>query len=267
MENEDGNNKNILPALAKDVYKDVVHPAAENTGKVLALLPQAIYSVLLPLRKWILYRDAQFEAVEQLLAKKLETVPPDQIVPPEPHVAVPALNAISYSMDSEELRNMYANLLSSSMSKGKKEYVHPSYVEIIKQLSPDEARIIRFMESFRSAIPAIKLREDFGNNAGGVDRSAWFTQLYKLVTDLEVKDEWRIAVYVDNLVRLQLLRIPDERYLVDEQQYVAVENDPIILSIKNSPLSPGHSWSVTKGYIEMTVFGNAFCAVCIRGVR
>ena len=139
MDNKAEDKSGALIELAKEAYKDVVHPVAENTGKVLALLPQVVNAALLPVRKWILYRDAQYEAVEQLLAKKLESIPPSEIVSPKPHVAVPALNAIAYSMDSEELRNMYANLLASSMSKNMRENVHPSYVEIIKQLMPDEA--------------------------------------------------------------------------------------------------------------------------------
>lgn len=266
MDNKAENKCGALIELAKDAYKDVVHPVAENTGKVLALLPQAVNAALLPVRKWILYRDAQYGAVEQLLAKKLESVPPSEIVSPEPHVAVPALNAIAYSMDSEELRNMYANLLASSMSKNMRENVHPSYVEIIKQLMPDEARIMQFMYSYDRQIPAIAIREEFGKDDGYVDRVPCFTQLYQFVKELEIKDYNRIAIYVDNLVRLQLLQIPNDSFLADETEYVALENDPNVSSIKNTPLPEGHTWSIARLYVGMTVFGKAFCKVCIKGV-
>ena len=266
MDNTEGKSKGVWSEIAKDAYKDVVHPAAESTGKVLALLPQAVNAALLPVRKWILYRDAQYEAVEQLLAKKLESVPPPQIVSPKPHVAVPALNAIAYSMDSEELRNMYANLLASSMTKNMQGNVHPSYVEIIKQLMPDEARIMQFMYAYGNPIPAIVIREELGNNNGGVNRVPCFTQLYQFVKEIEIKDPNRIAIYVDNLVRLQLLQIPDGRFLANETEYVAIENDPFVSRIKNSPLPEGHTWAITRRYIEMTVLGRAFCEVCIKGI-
>ena len=252
--------------LAKEAYKDVVHPVAENTGKVLALLPQVVNAALLPVRKWILYRDAQYEAVEQLLAKKLESIPPSEIVSPKPHVAVPALNAIAYSMDSEELRNMYANLLASSMSKNMRENVHPSYVEIIKQLMPDEAKIMQFMYSAGRPIPAIAIREEFGNNGGYVNRVPCFTLLYQFVKEIEIRDYNQIAIYLDNLVRLQLLQIPNDCFLADAKEYVALENDPFVSSIKNTHLPEGHTWSITRRYVEMTVFGKAFCEVCIKGV-
>ena len=50
---------------------------------------------------------------------------PEKIVEPEPYVAVPAIQAISYAMNSDELRNLYANLLAKSMIKDTKDTVHP----------------------------------------------------------------------------------------------------------------------------------------------
>ena len=55
---------------------------------------------------------------------------------------MPALQAISYSMDSEELRNMYANLLAKAMNVDEKDKVHPAFVELIKQMAPREALIL-----------------------------------------------------------------------------------------------------------------------------
>lgn len=57
----------------------------------------------------------------------------------EPYVAIPAIQQISYSYDSDELRDMYANLLANFMDKERSDLVHPSFVEVIKQLNPDEA--------------------------------------------------------------------------------------------------------------------------------
>lgn len=45
-------------------------------------------------------------------------------------------------MDSEELRNMYANLLAKAMNVDEKDKVHPAFVELIKQMAPREALIL-----------------------------------------------------------------------------------------------------------------------------
>lgn len=76
---------------------------------------------------------------------------------PDPHIAVPALQYISYCMDNDELRDMYANLLANSMNKVVKNGVHPGFVEIIKQLSPDEARLLKQFK-IETIVPTITVR-------------------------------------------------------------------------------------------------------------
>ena len=90
-----------------------------------------------------MHREYNVAETEKLLSQKLKNVDPNKIVQPEPYVAVPALQAISYSMNNDELRNLYANLLSKSMNIDTKDSVHPSFVEIIKQLSPFDAILLK----------------------------------------------------------------------------------------------------------------------------
>jgi len=67
--------------------------------------------------------------------------PPDQIVVPKPNVAGPALEALRYTWHEETLSDLYANLLAaSSMDKSTADGAHPAFVEIIRQLTPDEAK-------------------------------------------------------------------------------------------------------------------------------
>jgi len=70
------------------------------------------------------------------LTPKLKDIPVEKLVPPEPNIAVPSYEALRYSLDIEELREIYTNLLASSMNTDTKDYTHPASVEIIKQLSP-----------------------------------------------------------------------------------------------------------------------------------
>ena len=117
------------------LYDDAIQPTAQETGKTISLVPKLINAALVPMRKWIAIREYNFAETEKLLAYKLEHLDPEKIVSPEPYVAVPALQAISYSMDNEDLKNLYANLLAKSMNKDTKDSVHPAFVDIIKQLS------------------------------------------------------------------------------------------------------------------------------------
>ena len=132
---------------APTIYEDALQPAVQETGKILALIPQTIEAALLPLRKWNIEREYKFAEIKKLLEYKLENVEPEKIITPETYVAIPAIQAISYSMDSEELRNLYANLLAKAMNSDTKDMVHPSFVEMIKQMSPTDALIFSYIIS------------------------------------------------------------------------------------------------------------------------
>ena len=122
--------------LIGNIYEDAAKETMIESGKTLATIPQTINALLLPLRKWILEKEYAFEETKILLQKKLENLKTTDIVEPEAYIAVPALEALSYSINNETLRNMYANLLANSMNKNTKDSVHPSFVDIIKQMSP-----------------------------------------------------------------------------------------------------------------------------------
>ena len=129
----------VAKEIAKDVYQDAGKPIVKPTGELVGLIPRAIKAALLPIEKWIESREYNLAETKKLLEQKLANISPEQIASPEAHIAVPALQYISYCMDNEELRNMYANLLASSMNKAVINGVHPSFVEIIKQLHQGKA--------------------------------------------------------------------------------------------------------------------------------
>lgn len=93
-----------------EIYDDGLKPTVQEGGKLIARIPRAINAALSGCDIWILNKEYNIEEIKKLLAKKLENVPIEKIVPPEPYIAVPALQAISYSMNNEELRELYANL-------------------------------------------------------------------------------------------------------------------------------------------------------------
>lgn len=134
----------IAKVVTKEVYADVGHPIAKPTGELVGLVPRAIRAALAPVEKWVLEREYNVAETKKLLEEKLKNIPPEQIEAPEAYIAVPALQNISYCMDNDELRDMYANLLANSMTSIVKNGVHPGFVDIIKQLSPDEAKILRY---------------------------------------------------------------------------------------------------------------------------
>jgi len=249
--------------IAKDAYLDVAHPAADATGQILSLIPRAINAALLPLHQWVLQKENNIAETKKLLEEKLKNVAPDKIVSPESYVAVPALQAIAYSMNNDEIRNMYANLLASSMIDKIKGDVHPAFVEIIKQISPDEARILRFVYQKNASIPVISLFLKKENGKGKQCIIKFFNRIHRMVPDLEVRAHSKVSILIDNLVRLKLVEIHDGTYLVDDKLYEVLKNDPFITSHTNQNAAQNHKWDFEKTYMDLTFLGKSFCHVCV----
>ena len=144
--------------VANKTYDDTLHPVLQETGKSLALIPRAINAALAALQIWTINREYKIEETTKLLEIKLANISPDKIISPEPYVAVPAIQAISYCMDCEELKDMFASLLASSMISDKKDDVHPSFVEIIKSMSPLDARIFKFLSSNKESVAVVEYK-------------------------------------------------------------------------------------------------------------
>jgi hypothetical protein len=59
---------------------------------------------------------------------------------------VPALQALTYSLVEEAIREMFANLMAADMNSDRKGDVHPAFVELIKEMTPLEAQILRTLK-------------------------------------------------------------------------------------------------------------------------
>lgn len=248
--------------VSKDVYADLAHPFAESTGAVLGLIPRTIRAALSPIEKWVLIKESNLAQIQQALDEKLKDTPADDIVTPEAYVGVPALQAASYCVDNDELRNMYANLLASSMKKQTKPYVHPSYAQIIQQLSPDEAKLLKKINGMRNHIPVIDLHLKTKGRDGYTVLVECFSPF---VFEAGCDNPDHYPRYFDNLARLGLIERPNGIFLVDENVYEEIMSHPFIQQTRESYESNGDLYSIEKekGCIHLTAFGKGFCEICL----
>lgn len=252
----------VVKEIAKNVYADGGKQIVKPTGELVGLVPRAIKAALAPVEKWILQREYNVEETKKLLEEKLKNVPPELIQPPEAHIAVPAFQYISYCMDNEELRNMYANLLANSMNEVVKNGVHPGFVEIIKQLCPDEAKILRYL-STHTTIPTITLR--YENEKGeGLDVIKNFSNVGELA---QCEDAFEVNKYFDNLIRLGLLEASQAlSHLIDTTLYEPLKNHRYIRPrIDKAALQKTEyrNAKFQEGYMRLTDYGRSFCSICL----
>ncbi|MTK08463.1 MAG: DUF4393 domain-containing protein [Hungatella sp.] len=252
----DGTGK-ILESIP-ELYDDAIKPSAQEWGKTAALIPQTINAALVPLRQWIAQREYNIAETEKLIAEKMANVSIEKIITPEPYVAIPAIQAISYCMNNEDLRNLYANLLSKSMNIDTKNSVHPAFVEIIKQLSPTDTYI--FNSAYTCEItPLINFEIKFPKEDGGGTKPAFRNLSWITKYSFE-----KVCISIDNLSRLKLISISDQWYTHDEH-YMLVKNCSaykVCHSALINALKPGQEIKEIKKILDVTDFGKQFYKIC-----
>lgn len=238
-----------------ELYDDLAKPAVQEVGKTLALPLQAVNALLINPRKWIANAEYKLQETNALIANRLKYTDENKLVSPLDFVAVPALQALSYSMDSSELRNLYANLLAKSMNTDTRDTVHPAYVEIIKQLSPLDAQIFRYVVANRSADDEIGFATvDILSNNNTI-------QQYKnIVIGFEEADLSRVSESIDNLMRCGLIAIiTNALWDIDDNDNNSIVQMKTVQSEIPEGLSARVSW-ITPAYV--TELGKNFYLIC-----
>lgn len=250
-------NLNLPRETIDKVYDDIVHPTASEVGKLMGRVPRAINAAFSSLDCWILKKENNIEKTKLLLEENLKNVDPERIVPPEPYVAIPAIQAISYSMDSDELRKMYANLLSKSIYYNTKNDVHPAFVEIIKNLSPLDCKVFEYiMKKDTSEIGYYEMRI-------GIPGSTSYHVAFPYITEIVFSSYDKIASSIDNLARNNLL-LPEDFHYTDDDIYVPIRNtslyQSLVKSFENTPNN--QELRPYKKAIKSTSLGKAFYNIC-----
>ena len=124
--------------LAPEVYKDLAKPATQEVGNVAGRTVKALLS---PVRAFLWGWEKIEQVVEEGINKRFEKIPEDQRKSPDLEVAVPLMQALTYTAQNETLREMYLNLLANAMDSSKDKKVHPSFVELIKQMNSLDAKV------------------------------------------------------------------------------------------------------------------------------
>ena len=203
------------------------------------------------------------QEVDNLFLKDIVTevsnIPIDQIQEPKLSVLGPALEASKYYIDDEELRSLFAKLIAASMDNSKNEVLQPAFVEIIKQMSPIDAKNLINLYDIKdkqNPIVSIILESKDSKNYKEV-----FDHFY--IENIGNISHVRVASSLLNLKRLGLIEINYGVFLSDENRYLSYENHQIINQFKNEYNDDLHSIKLKKGLIKITNFGMDFCKICI----
>ena len=243
------------------IYQDALQPAAKQIGGALETVAKAIRVALAPVSALVWGYEQIKDFVHSRVAEKLKSTPPEDIQPPKPNIAGPALEALRYTGHEPTLRELYANLIAASLDKKTATIAHPAFVELIKQLSPDEARLMRLFAVDRS-FPVITVRAENNDSAkGGTDVLA---RVSLLGIEAQCEHPELTPAYLDNLSRLGLIDIPQFMSYTDATLYKTLEEHPQVVAIRAQVDSvPGQKSVVSRQGAWVTQLGKHFISACV----
>ena len=201
-------------------------------------------------------QEQNLQEYKNSLENKIQAIPEDNLIQPKMHLVGPALEASKYYIESEALREMFANLVASSIDNRKNAYTHPSFIEIIKQISPDEAKILKKLQSKGIGILNVYAQVE-GNSKLTLARN--FSDI-SYQSGCDFPDN--ITMYLDNLDRLSLIKLDTTRYLVNTNVYEDLQKYPLIQTALQYANELGKP-EINQGYAEPTLYGVNFYKSCI----
>lgn len=251
-------------AKAVPVYQDVAQPAAQEIGKALQTVAKTVHIALAPVSALVWGYEQIKDFVSTKVSERLRNVPPENIIPPALNVAGPALESLRYTGHESSLSDLYANLLAASMDKATASGAHPAFVEIIKQLTPDEAKLVGLFVH-PMAFPLLNVEWRFKNPTpernGGKDVLVNFSLLGQQAK-LEFPD--LTPTYIDNLCRLGLAEVPVMYEYTAKGVYDHLENAPEVLQVKkNIEANPDLTFVAVRKGLRVTELGKQFAAICV----
>lgn len=193
---------------------------------------------------------------QQEIAEKAQEIPQEYVVEPKASIAGPTLQSLAFAHEEPNLKEMYLNLLATAMDSRSASDAHPAFVEIIKQLDSEDARLIRQALQSPSAIPIVQIHR---KQKGG----EYIVLIQHLLNFNDTKtgkpiEDQRLAAMVDNWVRLGLVEVYYDKYLHDPANYAWVEQRPEFEKLKQEPQSDGAIIAYQRGLLNRTELGKRF---------
>jgi len=236
-------------------------PVAREIGTGLGDL---VYLVFSPIHKARMKREFDLTAFMETLKANVEAIPEGKLVEPPLHIVGPALEASKYYYEEKDLRDMFAKLIASSMNSDTQEIVRSPFVEIIKQMSPFDAIVLKELYHKIREIGVGRVRYNFHDETGGF---TVYDYLFPL-SCLTLKSQGLVASSVSNIIRLGLISINEGSQYVDETLYDYITEHEVFKNFQNNREydKPGN-YKLYGMTWKFTPLGLEFAQCCLSNVE
>lgn len=215
---------------------------------------------------------------ENDVKQEISAIPPEKQIEPQTGLILSTLDAARYKVEEENLRKMFARTIANSMNSDYANYVHPSFVTIVKEMSSLDAENISLFKS-NTGFPIAQYIVISKNHSKKCPYSNIF------LSNPNNTDIKAVGVSISVLVKSGLVKVDYNKYLLSED-YNIFEHTPEFEAIQNqiddvNQLLPeevnklgdtarenydflhGAKIEIQKGIIELTEMGKRFVEICV----
>lgn len=248
------------PNILGQIYTDLAQPSVKAVGQALGTVFEFSTSFLLPVKLLNEKFKLNFKKRITEYEKKLEEVPKEKRCEVHPQIGTPIIEKLSYTTN-DDIADLFTTLLANASNIDMVNTAHPSFVTMIERLSPDEARIIKYLKG-KEDIEYCDFRGNIKDGNGYhtlIEHATLITQEVLLVFPKNIN------AYLANFVSLGILFDMNGSYKIDQNIYNKIK-DCYRLEELRKRFVPNTFKEIDtkKSYYQITDFGKLFIQACIK---
>lgn len=246
--------------VATDVAEDLVRPTSKSVGDNLGLMVDGVMGWLGYWgKKQQIKREIYLENYKKQISKKVAAIPEDKLMEPPMRIVGPAIEASKYFIEETTCRDMFAQLIASACNSDVSNAVHPSFPEIIKQLSPLDARFLLLFNQ-RKTFPVAELTVRNRDNSLTPYPILLF-DFMDISNECTSSNPYELSKTVDNLIRFGLM-LKNNKVIELHYNYDNFKQHWFYTGVQKT-LSEGSKIQIHPYRLELTLLGQDFVKSCI----
>lgn len=262
--------------IAEKAYDDILSNPGKRTGEALGTIINVGNTLLWPI-KWANERTRiYFENNLRKYEQKLNNIDEAKIIEVPTEISMPILERFTY-VSNEEISEAFINLLTTASNIDTIQFAHPSFIQIIDRLSPDEALIIKYF-SEKDGVPylslacyAIEENEGEKGKTPKLNRSQYYNleeNGNNICKHIQLNFDTNIKLYLDNLISLGIIKCVNRYYTSLDEELNELQKEIIDKHKEYFQKLPEklqkNAEKIDKGMYELTEFGKLFIKAAIQ---
>lgn len=147
MDKEKSINNVSVPTYVNKTLENILDSPSKSIGETLSDIWYITFGgkISFKANKKKIEYEAMLEKFKNEIIAEIENIPAEKLLDANINNVGLALENAKYCVEIAELRQMMAKLIGSFVNEDKAMYAHRGFSEIIKNLSPDEARVLKYL--------------------------------------------------------------------------------------------------------------------------